>query len=207
LTQSVPDELHRCHWKPNDVGVGDQVPRDTRSSSPTVAEPLTAGRTELVGPDFESTTSVGSDVAVALPSVFDAVTATRSVLPTSVLPGEYVCFVAPVMSPQTLPSEEQRRHWYAKAAGVFVQVPFDPVRVASSFAEPLIWGTALFSGAAAERADATVPATPQATIMAANGMSRRRAIMCLRMGYHSFIEVTCYRFPMNVVFTAASHRR
>src|SRR5262249_47988876 len=46
LTQSVPDVLQRCHWNPNDVGVGDQVPRETCSSSPTVAVPLIAGRTE-----------------------------------------------------------------------------------------------------------------------------------------------------------------
>ena len=111
LTQSVPVELQRCHWNPNDVGVGDQVPRKTRSSSPTVAVPLTAGRTEFVGPDFEWTTSVASDVALLLPSVFDAVTSTRSVLPTSPATGEYVCFVAPVMSPHVLPSDAQRRHW------------------------------------------------------------------------------------------------
>jgi len=32
LTQSVPVELHRCHWRLNEVGAGDQVPFDTRSS-------------------------------------------------------------------------------------------------------------------------------------------------------------------------------
>jgi len=69
-------------------------------------------------------------------------------------------------------------------------VPFEAVRVESSFAVPLICGTAVFSGAAAERANATVPATPQATIMTASGASRCRPILCLRMGYHSFIEFT-----------------
>src|SRR5262249_58784035 len=88
LTQSVPDVLQRCHWNPNDVGVGDQVPRETCSSSPTVAVPLTAGRTEFFGPSFESTTSVASDVALFLPSVFDAVTSTPRVLPTSPTPAE-----------------------------------------------------------------------------------------------------------------------
>jgi len=65
------------------VGVGDHVPLETLSSCPTVAVPLTAGFTELVGPDFESTTSVASEVAAALPSAFDAVTTTRSVCPMS----------------------------------------------------------------------------------------------------------------------------
>src|SRR5436189_5472303 len=57
LTQSVPDELQRCHWNANDVGVGDQVPRETLNSSPTAAVPLTDGRTAFFGPSFESTTS------------------------------------------------------------------------------------------------------------------------------------------------------
>src|SRR3954451_10198789 len=111
LTQSVPVEVQRCHWKPNEVGVGDQVPRETRISSPTVGVPLTAGLVPFVGPDFESTTSVASEFANALPSALPAVTTTRSVRPTSPAAGTYVCFVAPAMSAQVRPSEVHRRHW------------------------------------------------------------------------------------------------
>jgi len=70
-----------------------------------------------------------------------------------------------------------------------LHVPFEAVRVEPSFAVPLICGTAVFWGAAAERADATPPATPQATMMAANDTSRRMPILCMLMGF-SFVGFT-----------------
>src|SRR5579859_3538057 len=108
--QSVPVELHRCHCLVNDVGVGVQLPLLTCRASPTIAEPETAGLTVFVGPFVEPTTSVGSDVAEALPSAFDAVTTTRTAWPTSPLTSTYVLLVAPVMSPQPVPSLAHRRH-------------------------------------------------------------------------------------------------
>ncbi len=74
------------------------------------AEPLTAGRTEFVGPFAESTGSVAPDVADACPSAFVAVTTTRSAWPTSPVTGLYDYEVALVMSPHPRPSDAQRCH-------------------------------------------------------------------------------------------------
>ena len=79
-------------------------------------------------------------------------------------------------------------------------MPFEVVSVSPSFAVPLICGTAVFCGAAAERANAAVPATPQATIIAANGMSRRRPILCLRMGF-SLVGFIPHESPAYVFFS------
>ena len=45
----------------------------------------------------------------------------------------YVSFVAPLMSPQAVPSVAQRRHWYANDVGLLLQVPFLAVSVLPSF--------------------------------------------------------------------------
>ena len=66
---------------------------------------------DFVGPFAEPITSVGADVADALPSAFVAVTTTRNAWPTSPDVGVYVLVVPAVMSPQPEPSEAQRCHW------------------------------------------------------------------------------------------------
>jgi len=81
---------------------------------------------------------------------------------------------------------------------VLLHVPFEEVNVSPSFAVPLICGRAVFWGVAEERANATEPATPQATIMTASGTSRRRPILCLRMGF-SFIGFIRHRSPAEPV--------
>src|SRR3954452_22770006 len=111
LRQSSPLASQRCQRRRNDVGVGVHVPFETVSSSPTRADPETAGRTVFLGPSFESTTSLGSEVADAFPSAFAAVTTTRSVWDWSAEPGVYVASVAPLISPHAVPSVAQRRHW------------------------------------------------------------------------------------------------
>jgi hypothetical protein len=108
--QPVPSGSQRCHWRENEVGAGDQVPLLTDNCSPTRAVPATAGLTEFVGPFFDVMISLGSDGADAFPSAFDAVTATRSVRETSPPVAVYVFSVAPVMSPQPVPSLAQRCH-------------------------------------------------------------------------------------------------
>jgi hypothetical protein len=110
FAHDAPSELHRCHCRENDVGVGDQLPFETRSVSPTTGEPLTAGRTVLAGPFVPAITSLAAEVAGVLPSTFTAVTTTRKVWPTSPATGEYVLLVAPLMSPHALPSDVQRCH-------------------------------------------------------------------------------------------------
>src|SRR5947209_4617902 len=110
------------------------------------------------------------------------------------------------MSPHAVPSVAQRRHWYEYDVGAPLHVPFEAVSVSPSFAVPLICGSAVFWGVAAERANATVPATPQATTMTASGTSRRRTILCLRMGF-SFVGFIPYGCPLWLVFSAANGPR
>jgi hypothetical protein len=106
-----PSLVQRCHCRPYDVGDGDQLPFETLSVSPTVAEPLTAGRTVFDGPFFELTGSVESETAAVRPSALTAVTTTRSAWPTSDVTGVYVFEPAPLMSPQERPSDAHRCHW------------------------------------------------------------------------------------------------
>ena len=56
------------------------------------------------------TTAVGADDAVLDPTLFDAVTATRNVEPTSAFTAVYPDDVAPAISAQPAPAESQRRH-------------------------------------------------------------------------------------------------
>src|SRR3954454_21328020 len=110
LRQSSPLGLQRCQMRRNDVGVGVHVPFDTVSSSPTRAVPETAGRTVFFGPSFESTTSLGSEVADPFPSAFVAVTTTRSVCDTSPAVTVSADLLAPLMLPHAVPSFAQRCH-------------------------------------------------------------------------------------------------
>jgi hypothetical protein len=56
------------------------------------------------------TTALGTDVELLVPSLFFAVTVTRSVLPLSTAFSTYVLEVAPLMLEQLPPSVSQRRH-------------------------------------------------------------------------------------------------
>src|SRR3954453_19586989 len=67
FTQPGPSLSQRCHWRPYEFGVGDQLPFVTRSVPPITAEPARAGRTVFAGPWAESTGAVGLDVAAARP--------------------------------------------------------------------------------------------------------------------------------------------
>jgi hypothetical protein len=93
------------------------------------------------------TTAVGTDVRVAWPSAFFAVTATRSVLSLSTPFSTYVFCVAPEIAEQLPPSLSHRCHWYVNV-GEPVHVPSFAVSVWPSLAVPLIVGGALFVGAA-----------------------------------------------------------
>jgi len=74
---------------------------------------LAGGATVGGGAGAGATTEVALLVADAEPAVFVAVTATRSALPTSVVPSTYVAAVAPAIVAQFAPALSQRRHWYA----------------------------------------------------------------------------------------------
>ena len=57
------------------------------------------------------TTAVGAELAVALPAMLLAVTATSIVLPTSVEVSVYVVDVAPPIGLQLAPVDLHRSHW------------------------------------------------------------------------------------------------
>jgi hypothetical protein len=95
-----------------------------------------------------------------------AVTTTRNACETSPLVATYVFSVAPLMSPQDVPSLWHRCHWYVNVVGAPLHVPFDVVSVLPSRSVPLIDGGAVFCGAALERAAAGA-ATTAATSAAA----------------------------------------
>src|SRR5215212_3298137 len=92
-------------------------------------------------------TAVGADVAARAPSVFFAVTRTRTVFPTSTDVRTYVFCVAPLMSEQLPPVWSQRRHWYANAIGCPpVHVPGFAVSVWPCCGVPLIVGCFALTG-------------------------------------------------------------
>ena len=81
------------------------------SVCPTCAVPEITGGDTSDGAAISDTTAVCADVTVADPYLFDAVTLTRSVAPTSADPARYVCAVAPASEAHALPAESHRSHW------------------------------------------------------------------------------------------------
>jgi hypothetical protein len=59
----------------------------------------------------DTTTAVGAEETVALPTMLLAVTATSILLPTSVEASVYELDAAPAIGPQLAPAESQRCHW------------------------------------------------------------------------------------------------
>src|SRR5437868_4682778 len=90
----------RRHWYPYAIEPAPvQPPVDAVSVAPARASPDTAGSAVLAG-GGGSTSSVGWEDAVPEPTAVEAVTATRSLVPTSALPATYVVEVAPASSEQ-----------------------------------------------------------------------------------------------------------
>jgi hypothetical protein len=99
----------------------------------------------IVAPDV--TTGDAEEVAADVPYVFVAVTRTRRVAPASIDVSVNVVPVAPAMSPQLLPAESQRRHWYEYAIGVVpLQLPAVAVNEEATTALPPIDGAEVFVG-------------------------------------------------------------
>jgi hypothetical protein len=108
--QLVPPLSHRRHWYAYEMGaVPVHVPGLAVNVPPSIAEPAIVGAAVLTG-GAAATTAVAADAAVVVPAVFDAVTATTSVLPISAPTAEYVDAVAPGMAVQFAPAASQRRH-------------------------------------------------------------------------------------------------
>jgi hypothetical protein len=94
--------------------VPDHEPTSALSVCPSCAEPDTDGNTVFAGAVAAAvTTPVAADEADDDPALFDAVTSTRTVEPTSADANVYVLPVAGAMSEQFPPPVSQRRHWYA----------------------------------------------------------------------------------------------
>jgi hypothetical protein len=113
-----PPESQRRHWYAYDVGLFDHEPVDADSVWPCCAVPLMVGRnvftgatTEDVGAEAAAITADAALVADAEPPAFDAVTTTRSVLPTSTDVNANEAVVAPAIEAHELPLVSQRCHW------------------------------------------------------------------------------------------------
>jgi hypothetical protein len=109
--QLPPFASQRRHWYENVTGCAPaHVPGFAVSVSFTAGLPLTVGGDVFVG-GRAWTTPVAVETAVLDPAVFDAVTSTATVEPTSADPRVYVAAVAPEMSAQPAPCVSQRCHW------------------------------------------------------------------------------------------------
>ena len=101
---------HRCHWYVNVNGVvPDHVPSLAVSVCPTWAVPLGLGCPVAAGaePAF-ATAPVGAEKTEEPPALFDAVTFTRTVCPTSEAVSLCVGLSAPPIALQLAPEESHR---------------------------------------------------------------------------------------------------
>jgi hypothetical protein len=148
-----PPESQRRHWYAYDVGLFDHEPVDADSVWPSCGVPLMVGRDVFAGgavtdAGAAATTADAALVADPEPPAFDAVTTTRSVLPTSADVNANEAVVAPAIEAHELPLVSQRLHWYAYDVGLFDHEPFDADSVWPCCAVPLIVGRDVFTGAA-----------------------------------------------------------
>jgi len=105
-----------------------------------VPEPL-VGQPPLEVGGAAATTPVGTDVDEFDPSLFFAVTWTRSVFPESTGFSVYVLSVAPLIDEQLPPFASQRRQSYVKLIGVApLHLPGSAVKVSPTWALPEIVG-------------------------------------------------------------------
>jgi hypothetical protein len=74
------------------------------------------------------------------PFTLVARTVERTTWPASALFSVYLVVVAPAMSTQPAPVEEQRCHWYEYAVGAAVHEPFDVVSVCLTASFPVTAG-------------------------------------------------------------------
>jgi hypothetical protein len=148
-TQLEPVESQRRHCAAYEIGADPvQEPVVAVMDLPSSSVPDTVGGAVFVAEEgADVTTDVGIETAVALPTEFDASTASLIVDPTSAADTAYVEPVAPPMSAQDAPAVSQRRHRYAYEIGVVPDhVPTSPVSVLPSCGVPAIDGAAVFAG-------------------------------------------------------------
>src|SRR5262249_45497887 len=156
-TQFAPFASQRSHWS---VSVGNglpiQMPVFTERFDPTAAgRPLIVGFVVFVGLLLRMTSLGAESTGPPLPTVFDALTRTRSRRPSGRRPAwastsRYVDCVAPVMFAQFRPFASQRRHTYVKVIGVVPShVPAVAVSSCPTVSVPVIVGGAVLLGAVA----------------------------------------------------------
>jgi hypothetical protein len=90
---------------------------------------------------------VGADVAMLVPFLLLAVTATRMVKPTSVERSRSVCAVAPLTVLHASPALEQCSHWNVYVLGGPFQLPGFALSVIPTSGWPLMLGTPPLTGA------------------------------------------------------------
>ena len=113
------------------------------------------------------TVAVAFEFALAEPKLFDAVTVTRSRLPTSAVTIVYRRAFAPPIAPQFAALESHRSHWYLNDVGELCQLPFEALRIDPSRAVPEMPGSAASVGALPRAATTPVAADVAATAPAA----------------------------------------
>ena len=117
---------------------------------------------------------VGADVAMLVPFLLLAVTATRMVKPASVARSRSVCAVAPLTVLHESPALEQCSHWNVYVLGGPFQLPGFAVSVIPTSGWPLMLGTPPLTGAVCPGAD-IVPFPALALEVNTSSTNRRTA--------------------------------
>jgi len=89
-------------------------------------------------------------MALLGPCVLDTQTATRRVLPTSVIATVCALAVAPAIFAQLSPAALQRSHWYLYGPEEPFQVPLVALSLWLSLVAPAVLGSEMFRGAVSE---------------------------------------------------------
>src|SRR5579884_308026 len=119
------------------------------SVSPSTGSPEMVGAAVCCGTASAATAAVAPEVAEAVPALFVAVTATRSVELRSASATVYCAAVAVGMSTQLPPESSQRCHWYENVlVGIPVQPPVEAWTVWPGDGSPKIVGAESCVGAA-----------------------------------------------------------
>jgi hypothetical protein len=158
---------------------------------PCCVEPETTGGDTTEGEttacgwlEAAATTPDGAEVADAAPFLFEAVTTTLIVAPTSDALNKYDWPVAPPTDAQLPPRESQRCHWYAYVTPTPDHVPGLAVSVCPSCAVPEIVGNDVFEGACLPGRTAAALEIETGT---ASTNARRTHVILVRCGGVSFM--------------------
>jgi hypothetical protein len=125
---------------------------------------------------------VGLDVAVASPELSEAVTANRIVAPRTAVVSVYLVPVAPAIGVQLAPLGSQRSQAYLYVMPVPVHVPRSPVSTVPVMGLPMIDGSCVLGGPAADAARTDPARTASATTPTTLPPIQRDLVAELRFG-------------------------